>query len=344
MKIDFPLGIEICQGEEDHSAFSASLHRQIGREFVVLTGASTSYFLATKLMGELNLEPKNIIKVMDNSIQSLEDIIESLGKGPHLFLAIGGGKVCDVGKRIAYILGATLILYPTIVSNDGLLSPIAVMSEGDLSLSLPGKMPDHVYIDLSVIRAAPSRFLKAAAFDLLSNISATEDWQYASEQGERGLNHLAFQLSRMAANQLLDCVSWDFNSAEFMRAVINGQILSGISMAYAGSSRPCSGSEHLLSHSLDQLHLGSDILHGFKVGRATLFTTYLQGKSSAHMCKFFKALDTPLTLIDEDLSSDVMLKIFQCSRNVRPGRQTILDEYSDKELLHSYRKFQEEIL
>ena len=123
-------------------------------------------------------------------------------------------------------------------------------------------------------------------------------------------------------------------------SVIHGQILSAMAMAYAGSSRPCSGSEHLISHALDKLKLLGSILHGQKVARATLFTTYLQGNCTPRIIEFLKKLKIPQTLVDEDLSDSLMLQIFECSRTVRPGRTSVLDEYSNQELLHKYNQFQ----
>ena len=344
MKIDFPLAIKVSESQRDEVEFYDSLSKLVNSDIIVFTGYSFSYDLAMDLVEKLNFKPAYVVKIADSSIPELDGILDSFGSQEITILAIGGGKVCDVAKRVAYTKAAELILYPTIVANDGLLSPIAVISDNGTTFSLPAKMPDHVYIDLSIIRSAPSKFVIAAAFDLLSNISATKDWQYAAEKSEESLNHLAFQLSRMAAYQLLDCVSWELTSDEFLRSVIHGQILSAIAMAYAGSSRPCSGSEHLISHALDKLNLGENLLHGQKVGRATLFTTYLQGNCSPKVLELFKEFKMPRTLVDEYLSEKVILQVFECSRTVRPGRKTIIDNYSNEELLQRYNQFQSEEL
>ena len=339
MKIDFPLALEISESQGDKIEFYKNLNVALSGDVIVLTGVSYSYNLALELIEILDLKPARLIKLSDNSMPNLDEIFDDIKSRKVTFLAIGGGKVCDIAKRLALTKGGTLILYPTVVANDGLLSPIAVISDNGITFSLPAKMPDHVFVDLPLIRTAPPKFLIAAALDLLSNISATQDWQYAAEKGDESLNHLAFQLSRMAAYQLLDCVSWDLNSAEFLRSVIHGQILSAMAMAYAGSSRPCSGSEHLISHALDKLKLGENLLHGQKVGRATLFTTYLQGKYNLKMILLLKKFKMPITLVDEDLSDKDILKIFECCRTMRPGRKTVLDQYSNEELLLRYNYF-----
>ena len=47
-------------------------------------------------------------------------------------------------------------------------------------------------------------------------------------------------------------------------------------MEIAGSSRPCSGAEHLISHALDALHPGT-AQHGEQVAFGALVATRLQG-------------------------------------------------------------------
>ena len=58
-------------------------------------------------------------------------------------------------------------------------------------------------------------------------------------------------------------------------------VLSGLSMAVAGTSAPSSGGEHLISHYLDMTHYAwgwpAD-LHGCQVGVATLTTAALYEK------------------------------------------------------------------
>ena len=46
-----------------------------------------------------------------------------------------------------------------------------------------------------------------------------------------------------------------------------GLILSGVAMEIAGTSRPCSGAEHLISHALDSI-LEKPKLHGLQVAFA----------------------------------------------------------------------------
>jgi len=64
-------------------------------------------------------------------------------------------------------------------------------------------------------------------------------------------------------------------------------MLNGISMGVCGSSRPASGSEHLISHALDSLS-SKPALHGLQVGVATYLVSLLQKQNSETIAALFK--------------------------------------------------------
>ncbi len=61
-----------------------------------------------------------------------------------------------------------------------------------------------------------------------------------------------------------------------IRLLATSLLLNGIAMEMCGSSRPASGSEHLISHALDALS-ARPRLHGLQVGIATYLVSILQG-------------------------------------------------------------------
>lgn len=339
MKVDFPTSIKISQNEEDWTSYIDDLAASLDSDYILLTGIGESFQYSKEIVKNIGVEPVEIVNLTSNSIQKVYELERKIRGSNLIILSIGGGKVCDLSKRLAFFTGLKLVLVPTIIANDGLISPISVLSDNQKSFSLPGKMPDYVFIDLNIIRRSPPKFLIASACDLLSNLSATSDWKYAVEKEEESLNLLALQFSRMAAYMVLDCSSWDLSSIEFLRAIMHGQILSAMAMAYAGNSRPCSGSEHLISHALDELNLASDMLHGEKVGRASLFCLNIQGQEDPKINRLLNTFNVTPSLTNEALDDGVLKQIFKVARTVRPGRRTILDLYEDDELVLKYKKF-----
>src|SRR5438876_11595600 len=67
-------------------------------------------------------------------------------------------------------------------------------------------------------------------------------------------------------------------SKEGGRTVVEALISCGVAMSIAGSSRPCSGSEHLFSHALDLVAAGTS-LHGERTGVGAVLCAYLQGSN-----------------------------------------------------------------
>src|SRR5699024_6314831 len=135
----------------------------------------------------------------------------------------------------------------------------------------------------------------------------------------------------------------DLRDKQFLRLVVQGQINSGIAMALAGTSRPCSGSEHLISHALDYMELSKDMLHGTQVASISLFTLFLQNKLRDRYIANAKATVMPLefTGFIDGFSEELFCEIMDNAREMRPGRFTVLARFSNEELLEHFKRFEE---
>jgi glycerol-1-phosphate dehydrogenase [NAD(P)+] len=72
-----------------------------------------------------------------------------------------------------------------------------------------------------------------------------------------------------------------------MRLLATALMLNGVSMAIAGSSRPASGSEHLISHALDLLE-ARPVLHGLQTGTAAYLMSHLQHNQHEAIAELFE--------------------------------------------------------
>jgi len=111
----------------------------------------------------------------------------------------------------------------------------------------------------------------------------------------------------------------------FLEKLSHGLILSGIAMNIAGSSRPCSGSEHEISHAIDQLFPGT-ALHGQQVSVGTLIGSFLRGEDISHLIDFFARVKLPVSHKDLGLTDEQMVQVLLKAPETRPGRYTILEE------------------
>lgn len=314
------------------------------KKVLVVSGANNSFHYALSILS--SMEGTNYI-VDNNDHDTVEELKEHCKvKEVDLLIGVGGGTVLDVVKRVSLLTGIENLLVPTIISNDGIVSPISVIKnpEGQ-TVSCPGKMPFGIVVDINIIQKAPAKFLQAAAGDILSNISATNDWVLSASITGEPINDLAYMLSRSAAFGLIHHESKDIRNRNFIKQVVYCQINSGLAMALAGTSRPCSGSEHLISHAIDYHKLSEDTLHGYQVGAISIFCLYLQKKLDAKCINYAQELGIPIAFhqlnpqIENHLES-----IFETSFKMRPGRYTVLEgckKISFSEVYYEYISFLE---
>ncbi len=307
---------------------------------LVVSGKSYSYKFAKEL-AEGNSWENYIIK--ENTFEEVEKLKNHVSYNRiDLIIGVGGGSVIDTVKRVSYLLNINSLSVPTVISNDGLISPISVIkNESGKTESLPSTAPMGVIIDIDVIKDSPLHFIKSAAGDILSNISATNDWVLALKEGKESMNDIAYHFSKGAANALVHYENVDLKSKPFLRLVVHGLVNSGIAMSLAGTSRPCSGSEHLISHAIDYLEYSSNVLHGTQVGSISLFTLYLQEKLENKHIEFAKSIEIPLRFDSfvNDFSEERLREILDKARDMRPGRHTVLDTISTDNLIKEYYKF-----
>src|ERR671928_1138546 len=104
-------------------------------------------------------------------------------------------------------------------------------------------MPIAVVVDLDYVRRSPSRMRRSGVGDVVSNLSAIADWRLAERERGEVVDGVAITFARTAAEAVLHRTD-GIDDEEFLMALAEGLVLSGLAMATAGSSRPCSGGDH----------------------------------------------------------------------------------------------------
>lgn len=278
-------------------------------------------------------------EIQDNSypqVETVEAIIDKVK--PDVLIGVGGGRVIDVAKFAGSRRMLPVVSVPTSLSNDGVSSPIAVIGFRKESRSVGVNIPTAVLIDLEAIISAPQQNLKAGVGDLLSNISATNDWLATYRSTHEHYDTVAALLARRSAFEMLSARRVNLTDISFLQILAEGLVLSGIAMGIAGTSRPCSGSEHLMSHAYDELHQKKQSLHGEQVAMFAVFTSYLQNESSwSELARFLRANEMIATPQDIGLDLDEFMKVLELAPSTRPGKSTILDDVSKDEAEAAYR-------
>lgn len=301
------------------------------RRVVVISGRSSTRIISEHLILELKLQPTQVkaLYCTDNSLRTIDELeIEIRLDNAEMIIGVGGGKVLDVSKVVGTRMNVPVMLVPTALSCDAICSPVAsIRVNPKKSISIAVEMPWAVVIDLDIVAHSPRRLLCAGIGDLLSNKTALVDWKLAHQVNKEKID----DVSCMIANNAVDIFLNTFNQNNIARATllqmtVESLIMSGIAMAIAGSSRPCSGSEHLISHALDN-YCGGKALHGEQVAVAMLISEYLQGEhnSENNMRQHFKRLGLPTHYKEIGYTKDEMCLAIQKAPSIR-NRYTILNE------------------
>lgn len=269
---------------------------------------------------------KQITKSDEKTVKLIDKIIKK--QKFDFLIGFGGGKILDVAKLAAGINRIKFISIPTILSNDGISSPVSVITDKNgVPVSRLTNPPYGIIIDFNIIKRAPVRHIRAGVGDLISNLSAVFDCRLAEKRKKEKMNPEILKLAEIGAKKLLKINTSDVKDQKFLEYLCDGLLKSGLAMCLVGSSRPASGSEHKISHAIDYLFPGRNMLHGEQVGIATLFTMVLQRNPYLKAVKrLFRKINFPTRISYLKMKENDFIKAVIYARNIRPWRYTILEE------------------
>jgi glycerol-1-phosphate dehydrogenase [NAD(P)+] len=113
------------------------------------------------------------------------------------------------------------------------------------------------------------------------------------------------------------------HNGEGLRVLLEALISCGVAMSIAGSSRPCSGSEHLFSHALDIIN-SKHAMHGEQCAVGSILAAYLHKANWQRIQKTLKQLGAPTTASELGVSDSDVVKALEMAAKIRPERYTIL--------------------
>jgi glycerol-1-phosphate dehydrogenase [NAD(P)+] len=108
-----------------------------------------------------------------------------------------------------------------------------------------------------------------------------------------------------------------------LRMLLEALISCGVAMSIAGSSRPCSGSEHLFSHALDMVNC-PHAMHGEQCGVGSVLAAYLHKTNWKRIRDTLRRVGAPTTAHELGLKDQDLVKALEIAPTIRPERYTIL--------------------
>ena len=235
------------------------------KKISIISGKNVKKIIGKKI--DDSLKKSKIIGVwhpaISNHVNALKDTEKKVRKDKSdLIIGVGGGRAVDVAKLCSFNLKIPFVSIPTSASHDGIASPFVSIRD-EKPHSLVATAPLGVFVDVDIIKRAPRKLIASGCGDLMAKITAIKDWELGRDKTGEYYGRYSADLASMSAKILVESASSFSKNGLDVRVIVEALISAGVASCIAGSSRPCSGAEHLFSHAVDHLEYGIG-LHGEK--------------------------------------------------------------------------------
>jgi glycerol-1-phosphate dehydrogenase [NAD(P)+] len=296
---------------------------------VVVTGPKTVDLAGNRAAEILRKEgfDASVIIAKEANEPEVERVAEEVRAMKARFLiGAGGGSKIDITKVVAHRLRIPYVSVPTSAAHDGISSPRASLHGAERTTSIDAAVPIGIIADTEVIVQAPFRLLASGCADVISNVTAVLDWHLAVRLKNEEFSSTAATLSEYAAHEIMDHAGSIKPGMEgSVWIAIRPMIVAGIAMSVAGSSRPCSGSEHLFSHALDRV-ASHPSLHGDQCGVGAVMMMYLHGGDWQRVQGALRTIGAPTSAKELGVTPEEVVNALVLAHTLRPDRYTILGD------------------
>lgn len=302
---------------------------EVGASALIVWGPNVKKIVGDELLESLEKKSFKINWeiVGPSTFQEVERISKLTKKTRASFLiGVGGGRSIDIAKLSSFNSRIPFVSVPTSASHDGISSPFASVKGLDRPYSIVAKPPIAIVADISVISKAPFKLLESGCGDLVSKRTAVRDWELSHEKTGEYFGGYSANLALLSADLVIDNASSISTQAQdAVRVVVEALISAGVAAGIAGSSRPCSGSEHLFSHAMDIVAPGKG-MHGEKCGMGSIMMAKLHGLDYVQIRDALSLIGCPIKASEIGATSDEVVKALLHARDIRKERYTILNE------------------
>ncbi len=320
------LSREIIIGNEAYQEFPSILDKlDLKGPALLLCDEKTFDVAGAEVKETLEREGYSVEKMVckDVTQEELDKIKGNAGRF-RFVLGVGGGRIIDTAKYVGTEKSVPYISVPTAPSHDGIASSRATINKEDRRYSYKADAPIGIVADLGVIKNAPPELISAGCGDLISNVTAVEDWKLGAKDNGEYYSDYAAALSVLSAEMVMSSSGLIKDRKERgIRNLVKALISAGIAMSIAGSSRPCSGADHQFSHALDYIAEDPDN-HGIQCAMGSLLSAAMHGMDFNKLKKSMRELGIPTEVSETSFTVDEALQAWEEAGSIR-DRYTVLD-------------------
>ena len=255
----------------------------------------------------------------DEKTAELKQIVEQ----KHLegIVAVGGGKIADLGKAIANQCDKPILILPTLAATCAAYTPLSVIYKTDGSMDRYDVFPQSnalVLIEPRVILSSPIELMIAGIGDTVAK------WYEADAMiSQLEIQPIEIQVSAFAAKKCRDVLLSDSQEAlnamkekELNQAFLNvveTNILLGGMVGGFGDDYGRTAGAHSIHDALTILPESHQQLHGNKVAYGVFVQLVIENKWSEieRLLPFYRSLDLPTSLKEMNLvlSDDEYMRV-----------------------------------
>jgi glycerol-1-phosphate dehydrogenase [NAD(P)+] len=296
---------------------------------LIVTGRTVMSIVGDVVIESLrkaNLNPSTITveRATTEEVSKVESEIRKVK--PDIVVGLGGGKDIDVAKLSSMKSGGRFVSVPTAASHDGIVSPLVSMKGLDRPYTYVAHSPVAIVADTTIIAKSPYRLIASGCGDIVAKYTAVRDWKLAHRIKNEYYGDYAAELAIMSSRLVMKNAN-DIKrmSDSGVRTLVEALISCGVAMSIAGTSRPCSGAEHLFSHALTMV-APKPALHGEQCGVGTIMCAYLHGANWELIRDVLRRIGAPTTAKELGVEPECVIEALTKAHSIRPERYTILGE------------------
>lgn len=209
-------------------------------------GEAVAEILKEKAYDLLVYESEGFLVPDEAAIEEMESKLQS---NTDLIVGIGSGVINDLCKYVSFKHDLPYFIVATAPSMDGYASNGAALIIKNMKVTYSARVPAVIIGDTEILKDAPMDMIKAGYGDIMGKFSCLNDWKLSRLINDEYFCDYVYDLTydivkktKPLAIKLLE------RDEESIKTLMEALVVVGIAMAYIGTSRPASGSEHHLSH------------------------------------------------------------------------------------------------
>ena len=243
-------------------------------------GQETANILGTKIENSIVFNAgKNPLIPNEASIKTID---EKTTEKTDLILGVGSGVINDLCKHVSFKHNLPYFIVATAPSMDGYASSGSALILKGMKVTLNAASPKAIIADTAVLKDAPTEMIIAGYGDIIGKYSCLNDWKLSAIVNDEYFCQTVYSFTYEMAEQVKKLAkALLLRDEEAVGALMEALVAVGIAMAYVGTSRPASGSEHHLSHFFEITGILSQkpyFVHGIDVAYSAVVTAKLREK------------------------------------------------------------------